>query len=336
MQVPGGLPSAHLLYEQQSFVDRVLFHPTFQWSVRTLRQTQMVSVPHVQPVAKAASIFDQHSPVGASRIVAQPEHFSKHIDDAVNKARFPPSRAWKKAPPDLQAAVSLVSSYHSQPDALLARRKVVRGVVDEVVRVLQPLSSRLAAYSPEHVRALPTSINIAFVAALVVAQQWSDPLLPAKLLFGSPVVGDFPASGAFRPNVQWAKKSASKVDLFAWVEDLHSKIAERGRRSSKKAAHDARQVLRKTMEEVDGPPPQGGWVEGPFTKNDMYIRFPAGFWPSRRFGVLQKGVIRPCDDCKESWINLCSTMRESISPDVLSAGQPVEATRAEPLRSKNA
>ena len=315
MQVPGGLPSAHLLYEQQSFIDRVLFHPTFQWSVRTLRQTQMVSVPHVQPVAKAASTFDQHSPVGASRIVAQPEHFSKHIDDAVNKARFPPSRAWKKAPPDLQAAVSLVSSYHSQPDALLARRKVVRGVVDEVVRVLQPLSSRLAAYSPEHVRALPTSINIAFVAALVVAQQWSDPLLPAKLLFGSPVVGDFPASGAFRPNVQWAKKSASKVDLFAWVEDLHSKIAERGRRSSKKAAHDARQVLRKTMEEVDGPPPQGGWVEGPFTKNDMYSRFPAGFWPSRRFGVLQKGVIRPCDDCKESWINLCSTMRESISPD---------------------
>ena len=315
MQVPGGLPSAHLLYEQQSFIDRVLFHPTFQWSVRTLRQTQMVSVPHVQPVAKAASIFDQHSPVGASRIVAQPEHFSKHIDDAVNKARFPPSRAWKKAPPDLQAAVSLVSSYHSQPDALLARRKVVRGVVDEVVRVLQPLSSRLAAYSPEHVRALPTSINIAFVAALVVAQQWSDPLLPAKLLFGSPVVGDFPASGAFRPNVQWAKKSASKVNLFAWVEDLHSKIAERGRRSSKKAAHDARQVLRKTMEEVDGPPPQGGWVEGPFTKSDMYIRFPAGFWPSRRFGVLQKGVIRPCDDCKESWINLCSTMRESISPD---------------------
>ena len=135
---------------------------------------------------------------------------------------------------------------------------MIFGVLDEVVRVLHPLSSKLAGYAPAHIRALPTTINIALVSALVVAQQWSDSILPAKLLFGSPMVGGLPASGVFRPNVQWAKKSASRSDLFSWVEDLHSNIEKRGRRSSKKAADDARKVLRKTMEEVNGPPPQGG------------------------------------------------------------------------------
>ena len=310
-----GLSGAQLLLAQQSFVDRELDNSTFWWGVRAIRNVKMVHVSHVPPNCKSTPLFEQHSPVGASRIVAQPEHFSKHIDDAVENAVFPSARVWEQASHDLQASVKLVSSYRLQPDALLQRRAMVRSVVDDVAHALRPLSMRLASFAPEHVRSLPTSINVAFVAALVVAQQWPDQLLPAKLLFGSPMVGDFPASGVFRPNVQSARRSPSDLDLSAWVEDLHSKIEIRGRRSSKKAAEDARRVLRKTMEEVDAPPPKGGWVEGPFSKEEMYERFPSGFWPSRRFGVLQKGVIRPCDDCKESWIKACSTVRESISPD---------------------
>ena len=69
-------------------------------------------------------------------------------------------------------------------------------------------------------------------------------------------------------------------------------------------------MVKKTMDEVDG-----GWATGPFTKSQMFDLFPGGFWPSRRFGVLQKGAVRPCDDCKESGVNSSSTVRESISPD---------------------
>ena len=304
-----------VLHQQQAFINRELSGPVFSWAVHVLSNVRMVSVPHHPPEFKSAAIFEQHSPVGASRIVAQPEHFSKHVEDAVLRAKYPSSRVWEKAPPDLQAAVRVVASYHSCPHLLIARRAVVRSVVDEVKRVLGPLSSRLASFAPEHVRLLPTTINVAFVAALMVAQSWPDSLAPAKLLFGSPMVGDFPASGVFRPNFQRAKRSASDVNLFAWVEELHSSIELRGRRSSGKANEAARQVLHKTMEEVSAKPPKGGWAEGPFSKQDMYDRFPKGFWPSRRFGVLQKGVIRPCDDCKDSWINDCSTVRDSISPD---------------------
>ena len=304
-----------LLHQQQSFINSELANPTFAWGVHVLTNVRMVDVPHHPPEFKSAAIFEQHSPVGASRVVAQPEHFSKHIEDAVLHAKFPSSRVWEKAPPDLQAAVKMVASYQSKPHLLLARRDLICRIVDDVKRALDPLSLRLASFAPEHVRLLPTTINIAFVAALMRAQRWPDSLAPAKLLFGSPMVGDFPASGVFRSNVRWAKRPTSDVDLFAWVEELHSSIESRGFRSTQKTDAAARQVLSKTMEEVSAPPPKGGWAEGPFSKDEMYARFPNGFWPSRRFGVLQKGVIRPCDDCKDSWINDCSTVRDSISPD---------------------
>ena len=307
--------ASSVLYQQQAFINRELSCSVFSWSVHVLTNVRMVDVPHQPPQFKAAAIFEQHSPVGSSRIVAQPDHFSKHIDEAVRNARFPPARVWEKAPPDLQAAVKLVASYHSSPQLLLARRAVVRNIVGKVVDVLAPLSARLATFAPPHVSALPTTINIAFVAALMRAQHWPDTLAPAKLMFGSPMVGDFPATGIFRPKVQWAARSVRDVDLFAWVEELHSSVELRGSRSTRKAAEAARQVLSKTMEEVSAPPPKGGWAEGPFTKDEMYTRFPEGFWPSRRFGVKQKGVIRPCDDCRRSWVNGCSTVRESISPD---------------------
>jgi len=50
-------------------------------------------------------------------------------------------------------------------------------------------------------------------------------------------------------------------------------------------------VMRKTLDEVDG-----GWTEGPFTLAQVSVRFPHGFWPTRRFGVGQKGDTCPCDD----------------------------------------
>ena len=303
------------LLSKQAFLDARLSGPLFDWSVCKLESTLVVKQPHVQPAHKATSAFEQHSPLGASRIIADAAHFSKHVDDAVDRALYPSALVWEKSSKDLQDAVRFVSSYHSNPSSLIRRRKAIRGVVDQVSDLLRPLSDSISACAPEHVRSLPTSINIAFLSALAKAISFPDSLLPAKLLFGSPVVGDIPAPGVFRDNVKWATSSASDFDRVSWTEELHRKIRTRGLRSTKASRDADRKVLSKTLEEVNAPPPKGGWTRGPFTKAEMYERYPDGFWPSRRFGVLQKGEIRPCDNCRESRHNECSTTRESISSD---------------------
>jgi len=48
---------------------------------------------------------------------------------------------------------------------------------------------------------------------------------------------------------------------------------------------------------------------------DVMELFPDGHWPSRRFGVEQKGVVRPCDDNRESRLNDTVDAAEAISPD---------------------
>ena len=300
---------------KQAFVDASLSGPLFEWSVSTLVSVLVVKQPHVRPAHKATPAFEHHSPLGASRIIADAAHFSKHVDDAVDRAAYPSALVWEKSPKDLQDAVRFVCSYHSKPAALIKRRATICAVIQHVSTLLRPLSEALAARAPEHGRSLPTSINIAFLSALARAISFPDHLLPAKLLFGSPVVGDIPAPGVFRDNVKFATSSASKFDRISWTEELHAKIRARGLRSTKASRDADRKVLAKTIQEVDDPPPKGGWTMGPFTKADMYVRFPNGFWPSRRFGVLQKGEIRPCDNCRESQQNACSTTRESISSD---------------------
>ena len=125
--------------------------------------------------------FEQHSPLGASRIIADAEHFAKHLDDAVDRAVYPSARVWEKSPKDLQDAVRFVSSYRSHPSALIQRRATIRGVIEQVARVLRPLSDSIAAHAPEHVRSPPTSINIAFLSALAKAISFPDRLLPAKI-----------------------------------------------------------------------------------------------------------------------------------------------------------
>ena len=223
---------------------------------------------------------------------------------------MPKRDPWKLASADLAAAVSFVASHSSDPQSLHSKRQLVTAAIDRARDALRPLSERISQFAPEHVRLLPTSIHIPLVAAIVDAIHWPDGLLPAKLMFGSPVVGDLPSSGLFRPRERPASKSTSSVDTKAWVDELEKRMHRRGRRPTKRSVEFDELALRKSYDEAEA-----GWADGPFSQSEMYDRFPNGFLPSRRFGVLQKGAIRPCDDCKDSGINECCSTHESVASD---------------------
>eukprot|EP00971_Amphidinium_carterae_P097782 1934794-Amphidinium_carterae.1 len=46
-----------------------------------------------------------------------------------------------------------------------------------------------------------------------------------------------------------------------------------------------------------------GWIEGPFSLDDLHARFPEGYVLSRRFGLKQREKVRLIDDLSESGVN---------------------------------
>ena len=117
-----------------------------------------------------------------------------------------------------------------------------------------------------------------------------------------------------------ATVESSTFDTKAWVDELERRIRRRGRRSTRRTDELARQALRKSAEEAEDVVMHGArtgksWTQGPLSREEVEGQFPNGFWPSRRFGVLQKGSIRPCDDCRESELNAAAETFESISSD---------------------
>ena len=295
--------------------------PIFSRAVNVLRRTMLCpSSGYVPLPGKLPSFLDQHSPLGHTRIVADAASVQEHISRSMGIDSDVRRDPWATAPSDLADAVRFVCGYSSNPSSLLHRRRVVNGILQETASVLQPLTDELFQMAPPHVALLPSRHHIAFIAALVRACNWPHSSLPACLLFGTPTSGQLPASGVFRKNVKHATVSSARFDNRAWASELRSRIGRIGARSSKKAAALSAAALAKSIDEttpvnIHGVETGRSWTLGPYDWNEINAVFPDGFWPSRRFGVLQKGEVRPCDDCKESELNASATTHESISCD---------------------
>jgi len=217
-------------------------------------------------------VFQQQSPLGHTRIVAEPNGFEPHIQRAVDYASMPRRDPRKLASADVAAAVSFVAAHAADADALHTKRLHVTAIMEQVAESLRPLSLWLAQFAPVHVRTLPTAIHVPLVAAIMAAIGWPDKLLHAKLMFGSPVIGDLPSSGLFRPKERPAVKPASSFDRIAWVEELERRMRRRGCRSTHKSTTFDDLALSKSYDEA-----KAGWADGPFSKEEMYLRYPNGF-----------------------------------------------------------
>ena len=298
----------------------LLSSPLFHASVSSLRTACLSRVPYERPMEKRSSVFDQRSPVGHTRIVADARSIDEHITRAMHVHNVS-SRAWDSVPRDLAASVRYVAACEQFPGLLPQRRANVQ---QEIARVASELRTGLLpavrALAPAHVIALPTVVNVPFVAAICAAVAWPDTLLPAKLLFGSPVCGPLPSSNVLRPKERSAWVDPSEFDTRAWADELERRIRGRGRRNTRVADGLDAAVLRKSVAETRPVSLHGvdtglSWADGPFTREQMDVLFPDGFWPSRRFGVTQRGEVRPCDDFSESRMNGTVSSDETVASD---------------------
>jgi hypothetical protein len=92
-------------------------------------------------------------------------------------------------------------------------------------------------------------------------------------------------------------------------------IIRRNSRLSSRRRKEAALVYQKSLDEASKDSHGKAWCAGPLTRDQVRRMFPGGYWPSRRFGVLQKGSVRPCDDGRESQLNDSTESFETIAPD---------------------
>ena len=298
----------------------LLYDSTFQYCAGIVRKCCLSHEEFVAPTSKSSKAFEQQSPMGHTRIVADAASIQDHIDKACRVHKMPKYSSLDHAAPDLIGAVKVVASFKDDPQTLIKRRLVVQSILKDVALLVAPHQEKLEKLMPSHVRALPSRHQVAFIAVIAEAIQWPDELLVAKLVYGSPVSGHLPSSNLFRPKAKAATINPAEFDCHEWVLHLEKSIFQRGSRLTKKGVAAADLVLKKSIAETQhvklGDQDTGrAWAEGPFSRGQVYSLFPGGFWPQRRFPVEQKGDIRPCDDARESGLNSSVSLEEAVGSD---------------------
>ena len=100
---------------------------------------------------------------------------------------------------------------------------------------------------------------------------------------------DLHAQGKFiRPSL-WAKVAAAALD------------------------EDAVELWEQTLKEAS----DSGWMEGPFTWDQLNSEYGESWIPVRRFGLRQKDKLRSIDDLSECGVNPAWTVMEKISLSAL-------------------
>ena len=179
-------------------------------------------------------------------------------------------------------------------------------------RRLAPLSRSLLPHVPQHIRELPNSPDPLLLDALSLASGLPDASLGFSVLVGFVTVGDVPDTGLFRPQPRAASVRPARFAHRKWVGTLHRSILKRGARLTAPQRADACAVRDKTRDECRAVFGRR-WARGPLALEELRRIFPRGFWPTRRFGVTQKGAVRPCDDCRESQQNAATSEYETIT-----------------------
>ena len=212
---------------------------------------------------------------------------------------------------DADAAVEWLTQSLCVHGALYVRnaRSELVALLRKIKRDLVPVNAVLERLKPRHIAAMPQKVDAALLHVLAQACQSPDLDIAIGFVLGFPAVGDIP------PSHWWESKAdPATVDLSSLDNEQWRSRAEGNARAA--ARGDEFVLWERTIAECDEAWPM---MQGPFTAADLDERFGRGVWRCMvRFGVLQKGKVRPCDNARASLHNDGTTTHESLvcdSPD---------------------
>ena len=131
-----------------------------------------------------------------------------------------------------------------------------------------------------------------------------DEQLLDELKGGFRLTGQLAASGQFRPRFKPAEMSVEELKRSAkWAK--HAIVGSCKRVGEN--AEVAKAVWEETLTQLES-----GWIKGPYTSEQLDKKFPGGWIPSKRFGVVQGPKVRAVDDFSEFLVNAACGTSEQI------------------------
>ena len=207
---------------------------------------------------------------------------------------------------DALDAIEWVAATYGRGGAELIQRERGKQVafVNALKRDLVSANQDLERYVSEHVKAMPQRIDIALLHVLSQAAGCPDSDLAVGFAIGFPAIGDVPPSGWWAPETPDDQRGHAMPNV-PWQNVAEQKAV------ADAASEEHAEVWSRTMREV-----KRNLIRGPFTRDDMDAAYGRGrYRPMVRFGVLQKGKVRPCDNARASATNAETILHEKLLCD---------------------
>jgi hypothetical protein len=241
-------------------------------------------------------------------VAAEYDTPAKHVAAAAT-TRHPAADSDGQLPLDVSEAVEYVAErlVRSSPFGLAAERDAVMREVRCVKRLLRPVNALVEGHVPPHVAAMPCRVDVALLRAMGEAAEVPDRELAPLFAVGFQPTGDVAPSGWWPTQVDAASVDLGELDHAAWVRHV-----ERAARDDlRRRPGDARVLWDRTLEDC-----AKRLYAGPFTRKQLDAAYGAGRWrPMQRFGVLQGGKVRPCDNARASLHNAGTSLFEKLCCD---------------------
>lgn len=264
-----------------------------------------------EPWAMQAKALMPHDPrdFPASRLADVASHIAAAMD-----MDHPLDELHSSLPPDILRAAEWITASGSETNEL---RKARLALIAKAASELLSWSSFFSEGSPEHIRGMkPPLPHYALFSCIGDAIGWPDELLFEDLILGAPCVGVCPDSGVFRADDQPASVQLDEMAHGDWNRKVASSLFASGSKPDRQ--DDLATLWERTQKEV-----RDGWASpigsvasvDDIHEIDHLLGGREEWRCSMRFGVWQKGKLRPCDNCRDSLHNAATTLFERLVTD---------------------
>lgn len=223
------------------------------------------------------------------------------------EARHPMDDLSSRLHQDVDAAIRWQCNVFSAGRSVHESRMEAWSTFSQCARDLEGWSRQLAECSPDFISSsTPPFPHYALFECAIDALELPDERLPEDLVCGAPCVGDIPDSGNFKLFDDPSAVEVDDLDHREWNARLVEDLTRAGRDPAQAGDHVA--LWERTSKEVSD-----GFVVpiGDLSAARTFFHGD-GFRASGRFGVLQKGKLRPCENCRRALHNLATTLAERL------------------------
>lgn len=159
---------------------------------------------------------------------------------------------------------------------------------------LRDLEEQLHGQMPPSVACVLKGKNILLMRHVAEEMRWPDMSLFDEMAQGFELTGNFNACGVFKPHINMPTLSVDQ--LMQNTKYLRPAILGRMRLTESDELQDELQQVTEMEKEK-------GWLDGPYSAEEVTNMFGQNWLPVRRFAVRQKNKTRPIDDFRENTLN---------------------------------